>query len=90
MTKTKSEEFLGILNEQDERCQFTAEYETIVEDKSHLNYLEVTTINNKKGQYDFKVYRKDAITTLLVLNSARTNFCAPLVRTSVLNIAHIN
>ena len=52
LTKNKSEEFLGILNEQDDRCQFTAEYETIVEDKSHLNYLEVTTINNKKGQYE--------------------------------------
>ena len=66
MTKNNSEEFLEILNDQDDRCQFTAEYETITQDKSYLNYLEVTTINNKKGQYEFKVYRKDAITNIQI------------------------
>ena len=94
MTKNNSEEFLKILNDQDDRCQFTAEYETITQDnsqstaeheriaqdnsqftaeqetitqdKSHLNYLEVTTINNKKGHYEFKVYRKDAITNIQI------------------------
>ena len=66
LTKNTSEEFLGILNAQDKRVQFTAEYETIneEEEKSELNYLEITTINNKTGKYQFKVYRKQAITNV--------------------------
>ena len=61
--KEKSDEFLTILNSQDERVQFTVEYEN--SDKE-LNYLEITTINNKQGNYDFKVYRKDAITNIQI------------------------
>ena len=33
LTKNTSEEFLGILNAQDKRVQFTAEYETINEEE---------------------------------------------------------
>ena len=36
--KTESEQFLGILNDQDEHVQFTAEYEN---EKKELDYLEV-------------------------------------------------
>ena len=63
LEKEKSVEFLGILNDQDERIQFTAEYES--KDKE-LNYLEITTINTKQGKYDFKVFRKDAITNIQI------------------------
>ena len=63
LEKQSSIEFLGILNDQDERIQFTAEYEN--KDKE-LNYLEITTINNKQGKYDFKVFRKDAITNIQI------------------------
>ena len=72
LTKDSSEEFLTILNAQDERVQFTAEYEIVTveteteEGKSELNYLEVTTINNKRGKYDFKVFRKEAITNIQI------------------------
>ena len=68
LTKNTSEEFLGILNAQDERVQFTAEYEKVYEEeeKSELDYLNVTTINNKKGKYDFKVFRKQAITNIQI------------------------
>ena len=45
------------------RVQFTVEYEN--KDKE-LNYLEIKTINNKQGNYDFKVYRKDAITNIQI------------------------
>ena len=63
LEKEKSDEFLKILNSQDERVQFTVEYEN--KDKE-LNYLEIKTINNKQGNYDFKVYRKDAITNIQI------------------------
>ena len=68
LSKETSEEFLSILNAQDERIQYTAEYETTNEEenKSELNYLEITTINNKTGKYQFKVYRKQAITNIQI------------------------
>ena len=67
-SKESSEEFLKILNAQDERIQYTAEYEIIKEEenKSELNYLEITTINNKTGKYQFKVFRKQAITNIQI------------------------
>ena len=61
--RDKANEFLHILNEQDERVQFSIEYED--ENKS-INFLDTTIINNKQGSYDFKVYRKDAITNVQI------------------------
>ena len=55
--------FLIELNKQDERVQYTMEVEA--EDKS-LAFLNVKTTNNKQGSYDFKVYRKKAITNVQV------------------------
>ena len=55
--------FLTELNKQDERVQYTMEVEA--EDKS-LAFLNVKTKNNKQGSYDFKVYRKNAITNVQV------------------------
>ena len=61
--KESSEEFLKILNEQEPRIQFTAEYEN---SNKELNYLDIKTINNKNNQYEFKIHRKDAITNVQI------------------------
>ena len=61
--KPKSQQFLAILNQQERRVQYTAEYEN---EAKELNYLDVTTKNNRTGSYIFKVFRKDAITEVQV------------------------
>ncbi|XP_065683466.1 uncharacterized protein LOC136096215 [Hydra vulgaris] len=38
----------------------------IENENNTLNFLDVTIINNKTGTYDFKVYRKDALTNVQV------------------------
>ena len=63
MNKKNSEEFLKILNRQDPQIQFTAEYES---SNKVLNYLDVSIHNNGNGSYDFKVFRKDAITNIQI------------------------
>ena len=55
--------FLGILNSQDPRIQYTMEVEN--ENKS-LNFLEITATNNTQGNYNFEVFRKKAITNVQV------------------------
>ena len=62
-TKEDSEQFLIILNEQEPRIQFTAEYEN---DNKELNYLDIKVINTGKKNYDFKIHRKDAITNIQI------------------------
>lgn len=62
-TIDQSESFLEILNNQEPRIKFTAEYEN---DEKQLNYLDTTIINSKEGNYKFKLYRKDAITNIQV------------------------
>ena len=62
-TKEASDEFLKILNDQEPRIQFTAEYESSNKD---LNYLDVKIINNKNNRYEFKIHRKDAITNIQI------------------------
>lgn len=61
--RDKSEEFLKILNAQDRRIQYTAEYEN---ERKELNYLEIKTINNGNYKYEFKIHRKDAITNVQI------------------------
>lgn len=61
--KATSEEFLKILNDQEPRIQFTAEYEST--DKE-LNYLDVKILNNNNNRYEFKIHRKDAITNVQI------------------------
>ena len=61
--KPLSQTFLAILNQQEPRVQYTAEYEN--EDKE-LNYLEITTKNSMSGSYEFNVFRKDAITNVQI------------------------
>ena len=58
-----SEAFLTILNEQEPRIQFTAEYEST---NKELNYLDIKILNNKKNKYEFKIHRKDAITNIQI------------------------
>ena len=58
-----AEMFKVILNKQDKNIQYTMERED--ENKS-LNFLEVKTINNQRGKYDFDIYRKNAITNIQI------------------------
>ena len=60
--KEESIEFLSILNEQEPRIQWTAEYENT---EKELNYMDITT-KNCNNKYVFKVYRKDAITNVQI------------------------
>ena len=55
--------FLNILNEQEPRIKFEPEYEN---EQKHLNYLDTTIINTMDGNYNFKLYRKDAITNIQI------------------------
>ena len=59
----ESESFLEILNNQDARIRFEPEYENA---NKELNYLDTTIINNRDGNYKFKLYRKDAITNIQI------------------------
>ena len=61
--KLKSQQFLAILNQQERRVQYTAEYEN---EEKELSYLDVATKNTCTGSYAFKVFRKDAITEVQV------------------------
>ena len=60
-SKDESETFLAILNNQEPRIKFEPEYEN---NEKELHYLDTTIINTKKGNYCFKVHRKDAITNI--------------------------
>ena len=62
-TLSSSCRFKDILNKQDERVQYTMQVET--EDKE-LEFMDIETKNNRQGSYDFKVFRKNAITNVQV------------------------
>lgn len=55
--------FLEILNSQDEQIQYTMECE---QTKGELSFLDITIRNTGHGNYEFAVYRKDAITNVQV------------------------
>ena len=57
----QAEKFLGILNEQDPKIQYTMEIEDTTKS---LAFLDVQIRNDGSGSYDCKVYRKDAITNV--------------------------
>ena len=59
-----SQKFLEVLNKQDSQIQFETEYEIEENDLKSLNFLDVQVINTKKGQYEFKIHRKSAITNV--------------------------
>ena len=62
-TKTHSQQFLAILNDQEPRVQYTAEYE---DEFKRLNYLDIKVINSGNGKYDFNIHRKEAITNVQI------------------------
>ncbi len=55
--------FLSILNSQDPSTKYTMEVESANKD---LTFLEIRTINNGQGKYEFDVFRKKAITNVQV------------------------
>ena len=62
-------EFLGILNSQDQKIQYTVEYEK----DGQLPFLDVNVINKGEGAYEFQVYRKDAITNVQIKPNSSVN-----------------
>ncbi|XP_065675513.1 uncharacterized protein LOC136091734 [Hydra vulgaris] len=59
----QAEQFQTILNRQHPFLKYTIE----VENKNKIiNFLDITVINNTHGKYEFKVYRKDAITNIQI------------------------
>ena len=62
-SKEESESFLKILNNQEPRIKFEPEYEN--SDKE-LSFLDTSIINNNKGRYSFRLFRKDAITNIQI------------------------
>ncbi|XP_065678448.1 uncharacterized protein LOC136093390 [Hydra vulgaris] len=59
----QAEQLQTILNRQHPSLKYTIE----VENKNKiLNFLDITIINNTQGKYEFKVYRKDAITNIQI------------------------
>ena len=61
--REEGEEFLKILNTQEPRIQYTAEYE---DQQKCLNFLDCSLTNNGKGKYETKVHRKSAITNVQI------------------------
>ena len=59
----EAEQFQTILNKQHPAIQYTIEIES--ENKT-MNFLDVIITNNTKGRYEFKVYRKEAITNIQI------------------------
>ena len=59
----QAERFHLILNQQHQKIQYTIETEN---ENKELNFLDITVKNNQDGNYDFKVYRKSAITNVQV------------------------
>ena len=59
----EAEQFQTILNKQHPAIKYTIK---IKSKNKTMNFLNVTIINNTKGRYEFKVYRKEAITIIQI------------------------
>ena len=59
----ESNKFHEILNQQDPAIQYTIEIEDA---NKMLNFLDVSIINNQNSTYEFKIYRKPAITNVQI------------------------
>ncbi|XP_065650611.1 uncharacterized protein LOC136078744 [Hydra vulgaris] len=59
----ETEKFKIILNKQHPAIQYTIETES---HNKTLNFLDITIIHNSKGKFEFKVYRKEAITNIQI------------------------
>ena len=56
-------QFFNILNNQHPKIQHTMEVES---ESKTINFLDLLIINDKNGKYEFKIYRKLAITNVQV------------------------
>ena len=65
--KQKSLQFLEILNKQDPSIQFTIEFEN---NHKQLNFLDITITDNGTNSYDFKIFRKPAITNIQIKSNS--------------------
>ena len=65
--KRKSLQFLEILNKQDSSIQYTIEFDN---NQKQLNFLDITITNNRADSYDFKSFRKPAITNVQVKSNS--------------------
>ena len=61
--KQKSFQFLEILSKQDSPIQYTIEFEN---NEKPPNFLDINITNNGIHSYDFKIFRKPAITNLQI------------------------
>ena len=59
----QAEQFLQLLNSQDPKIQYTMEAEDA---NGTLAFLDISIINNKSGRHELSIYRKEAITNLLI------------------------
>ena len=75
--KQESLQFLEILNKQDSSIRYTIESEN---NQKQLNFLDITINNNGTNSYDFKIYRKPAITNVQIKSNSNM---APNVSVSV-------
>ena len=66
----EADEFLKLLNKQDQNIQFTIEYES---NKKSLSFLDTEIINTQQGHFEFKIYRKDAITNIQIKPTSAIN-----------------
>ena len=65
--KQKSLQFLEILNKQDSSIQYTIEFD---KNQKQLNFLDITITNNGTNFYDFKIFRKPAITNVQIKSNS--------------------
>ena len=75
--KQKSLQFLEISSKQDSCIQNTIEFEN---NQKQLNFLDITITNNGTNSYDFKIFRKPAITNVQIKSNSNM---APSVSVSV-------
>ena len=66
--KQKSLQFLEILNKLDSSIQYTIQFEN---NQKQLNFLDITITNNGTNSYDFKIFRKPAITNVQIKHGTR-------------------
>ena len=76
--KQKSLQFLEILNKQDLSIQYTIQFEN---NQKQFNFLDITITNNGTNSYDFKIFRKPAITNVQIKSNSNM---APNISVSVL------
>ena len=65
--KQKSLQFLEILDKQDSSIQYIIEFEN---NQKQFNILDITITNNVTNSYDFKIFRKPAITNVQIKSNS--------------------